>query len=159
VVLHSSMERFSFGLETQPSGRGVSYQTTITDSIGSALALFLPLIAVAWLLVPPTLVYGSLITSAPFFGETPSAADQAEATALLRAAAATAVGLPLAGLLLSRSLRRRGAAWMFGIAMTVSMLAALLVFADDLESVQREPQPRVRTCQEHSGGDATCPGG
>jgi hypothetical protein len=92
--------------------------------------LLLPLLLAGWLLAPAILAYGGMITGATFFGEPPSAAERSESTALLRAAGATAFCLPLAGLLLSRWLRRRALTWVFAVALLVSAVpAAVLLLA------------------------------
>jgi hypothetical protein len=81
----------------------------------------------AGLLIPPILLYDSLIAGAEFLGQAPSAARQADAAALLWAAAVTAVGLP-PGRTGARPLAAPGVAcWLFGIALVIGPLPALLV--------------------------------
>ncbi|MFW3171825.1 hypothetical protein [Geodermatophilus sp. CPCC 206100] len=121
----------------------------------------LVLLWLAWLLVPPLLLFGAAITAAPFFGETPTAAERAEAQTLTLVALLLVIGVPLLGLVLTwRS--RRAAAWAFAVA----LLGALALGAAALPSGWwRSGDVPVQTdggrpaCQEHSGGDTRCPGG
>jgi hypothetical protein len=123
----------------------------------------LPLLGVAWVLVPPYLGFGAVIMSASFFGDEPDAAQRTQATLLLWGAVTTAVVLPLAGLLLARRLRRRGAVGFFATALTIGTLIALLTGGARLWTwAEQQPAPTSGVtggCQEHSGGDNRCPGG
>ena len=88
----------------------------------SAWAYVLPLLGLAWLLITPWLVFGAVITSAPFFGEQPSADEIQESRHLLMEAGLVGVGLPLVGYLLSRRLQLRWAAVLFAIALGIGCL-------------------------------------
>jgi MFS family permease len=77
--------------------------------------------------VPAYCAYGGLITSAPFFGEQPDAAELAESRRLLWLAAAVSVAAPLAGLLLSRWLRQRGFARLFTALLVIGLLGAAVL--------------------------------
>jgi hypothetical protein len=121
----------------------------------------LVLIWLAWVLVPPMLVFGGAITSAPFFGEQPSAADRSQTTTLFLVAGALALGLPLLGLLLTWRTRRVAAAC-FGAALIVAAVPVALLLGSELRDADLRgpaPDPGPPVCQEHSGGDNRCPGG
>ena len=91
----------------------------------SAWAYALPLLALAWLVITPGLIFGAVIASAPFYGEQPSAAEVQESRHLLMEAAVVAVGLPLVGYLLSRRLQLRWVAVLFGVALGIGCLVML----------------------------------
>jgi hypothetical protein len=118
------------------------------------------LIWLAWILVPPLLVFGGAMTSAPFFGEQPTDAELAQASRLLVAAAAVALALPLLGLLLTWR-TRRGAAACFGAALVLVAVPVALLEARELAHHTSGPAPDrgPPVCQEYSGGDNDCPGG
>lgn len=86
-------------------------------------ALLLPLLALGWVVAPLWLAFAAAITAAPFFGETPTAAEQASSTRLFLAAGACAVALPLVGALLAKSLRWRKTTIAFWVATTIGVLA------------------------------------
>ena len=104
----------------------VDAEPTAPQSRTSAWAYVLPLLGLAWLLVTPWLVFGAVITSAPFFGEPPSAAEIEESRRLMSQAALVGVGLPLVGLLLSRYLQLRWSVWIFAVALVVGCLVVLV---------------------------------
>jgi hypothetical protein len=121
----------------------------------------LVLIWLAWVLVPPLLVFGGAMTSAPFFGEQPTAADRAESSTLYLVAAALALGLPLLGLVLTWRTRTIAAAF-FGAALVVVAVPVALLLGSELRNADPSrpaPDPGPPVCQEHSGGDTRCPGG
>jgi hypothetical protein len=95
----------------------------------SPLDLLLPLLVLAWLVVPPWLFYGGMIMGAAFFGEQPSPDELAESAALFRWAGLAAAALPLAGLVLSRWLRRRSAARLFAVLLVIGSAGAVLCLA------------------------------
>ena len=117
------------------------------------------LIWLAWVLVPPLLVFGGAIGAAPFLGEQPTAAERSQATALFLVAATLALGLPLLGLVLTWRTRRVAAAC-FGAALVLAMLPVGLLLAEEVRGVDTyAPDPGPPVCQEHSGGGNRCPGG
>ena len=119
----------------------------------------LVLIWLAWVLVPPLLVFGGAIGAAPFFGEQPTAAERSQATTLYLVAAVLALGLPLLGLVLSWRTRRVAAAC-FGAALVVALVPVGLLLAEEVRGAGTyAPDPGPPVCQEHSGGDNRCPGG
>jgi hypothetical protein len=121
----------------------------------------LVLIWVAWVLVPPLLVFRAAITSAAFFGEEPTAAERSQSATLYLVAAALAVGLPFVGLLLTWRSRKVAAAC-FGVALLVAAIPVALLLAEayrDADLSRPAPDPGPPVCQEHSGGDNRCPGG
>ena len=121
----------------------------------------LVLIWAAWVLVPPLLVFGGAIGSAPFLGEEPTAAERSQSATLYLVAAALAVGLPFVGLLLTWRSRKVAAAC-FGAALIVVALPIALLLGRELGSAGPDvpaPDRGPPVCQEHSGGDNRCPGG
>jgi hypothetical protein len=121
----------------------------------------LVLLWLAWLLVPPVLLFGAAITAAPFFGELPTAAEQSQAGALTLVALVLVVAVPLLGLVLTGRSRRIAAG-----AFAVALLGGLALGAAALPpGWWRSGDVPVQTdggragCQEHSGGDTRCPGG
>ena len=127
---------------------------------GSPPSAGLFLIWLTWVLVPPMLLFGGAMTSAPFFGERPNEADRAQSSTLFLVAAALALGLPLLGLLLTWRTRRVAAAC-FGAALVVVAIPVALLLGSELSSRTPGPAPDSGppVCQEHSGGDNRCPGG
>ena len=120
----------------------------------------LVLIWLAWILVPPLLVFGGAIGAAPFFGEQPTAAEQAEATRLYVIASVLALGLPSLGVLLTWRTRAVAAAC-FGAALVLVCIPVAMLMAQEFrgQSIGPAPDDGPPVCQEHSGGDNRCPGG
>ncbi|MGY1801906.1 hypothetical protein ACI78T_01340 [Blastococcus sp. SYSU D00922] len=120
----------------------------------------LVLIWLAWVLVPPLLVFGGAIAAAPFFGEEPTAAERSQATTLYLVASALALGLPFLGVLLTWR-ARKVAASCFAAAMIVVAVPVATLLATEFREAFDGPAPDSgpAVCQEHSGGDNRCPGG
>ncbi len=126
------------------------------------LEVGLVLLGLAWLVLPAWFVFGAAITSASFFGDSPSASDQAEAGRLLVRAGITAVVLPALGLAVASWLGRTGARAVFGVALAIGAVAAVVLIGAAPQVAGEVPAPAPTSsprCQEHSGGDTTCPGG
>ncbi|WP_116450948.1 hypothetical protein [Blastococcus litoris] len=120
----------------------------------------LVLIWLAWLLVPPLVVFGGAIGAAPLFGEQPTAAERSQASTLYLVASALALGLPLLGVLLTWRTRKVAAAC-FAAAMIVVAVPVAVLLAEEFRGGFNGPAPDSGppVCQEHSGGDTRCPGG
>jgi hypothetical protein len=67
-------------------------------------------------------------------------------------------GLPLIGVVVSATTRRRGWTWFFGICLALAAVVTALNWADDLRH-RPPPPPGPRHCVERSGGGNDCPGG
>ena len=93
----------------------------------AAAALLMALVAVSWLLLPPYLLLGAVIVSAPFLGEQPSAAEQAQAAQLAMAAFAVAAALPWAGWWLAAAQGWRGLARFWAAAAVLGAGAVAVV--------------------------------
>jgi hypothetical protein len=119
------------------------------------------LIWLAWVLVPPLLLFGGAMTSAPFFGEQPTAADRSQSAGLYLVAAVLALGLPFVGLLLTWRTRRVAAACFGAALLVVAIPVALLLGrgAGNVGPAGPAPDTGPPVCQEHSGGGTRCPGG
>ena len=143
----------------QAAGDGGAVQTSTRD--GGVTAV-LVLIWVAWVLVPLLLAGEALASGISFLGEQPTAAELAQADRLFVAAALTAAGLPLIGILVGAWHDRRASAAAFAVALGLGLLVAVPV----LHVVDHGPPASAipthspgGACQEHSGGDNRCPGG
>ncbi|WP_290052353.1 hypothetical protein [Amycolatopsis solani] len=116
-------------------------------------SVVLALCAVGLLLVVPFLVLLGFLASIPVFGETTGAAG-----GYLTWAAVLGVALPLVGVVVSVTTRRRGWTWFFGICLALAAAIAAISWADDLRHAP-PPPPGPRHCVERSGGGNDCPGG
>ena len=120
------------GIGTAVAGSGddkartMDEQKTIKQTVaGSVLAL----IAAGWLLGTPYLVFGAIITSAPFFGETASPEEMQQATMLLVGALLCGLALPVVGTVVAALAGFYRAVWLFVVALIVSLVGlALLTF-------------------------------
>lgn len=122
--------------------------------------LLMALAVLGWITVPPILAYGGLIAAAPFFGEIPTAADQADSTRLWVGAATALVAFPALGLWCAARQRRRAATVLFGLGVSLSLVVLVVVLALSVRDRPKTPAPRPPgACQELSGGDTRCPGG
>jgi hypothetical protein len=116
-------------------------------------SLVLTLCAVGLVLVVPLLVLQGLLQSMPVFGT-----NSHEGDGYLTWAAWLGAGLPLVGVVVSATTRRRGWTWFFGICLTLAAAIAALNWADDVRHAP-PPPPEPRHCVEHSGGGNEGPGG
>jgi len=118
------------------------------------------LAVLGWLGVPPVLTYGGFIVGAPFFGELPTAADQALSARLWTGAVAALVAFPALGLWCAARQRRRGAVVLFSLGVAAGLLVSAVVITLSVHGRPETPAPRAPwACQELSGGDNRCPGG
>ncbi|WP_370971348.1 hypothetical protein [Amycolatopsis sp. cg9] len=116
-------------------------------------SVVLALCVVGLLLVVPFLVLLGFLASIPVFGETSGAAG-----GYLTWAAVLGAGLPLVGVVVSATTRRRGWTWFFGICLTPAAAVAAFAWADHVRHAP-PPPPGPRHCVERSGGTTDCPGG
>lgn len=92
---------------------------------GGGIRVFIASLLVAGWLAAPLVLYGSLITAAPFFGELPTEAERAEASRLAVVGVALAFLAPLAAALIVRGRHPlRGVAL---IQLGLSLLATLAI--------------------------------
>lgn len=151
------------GQTTNPPGAGWSAFRK------GLLSVSLLVLALAWVSTP-FWWYAGVITSTPFFGETPSPAEMAEAQRYMGWALLCAFAAPTLGLLLAAFSGRRTGAVLFGIALVLSITAGAVtgVFTrEGLRDIQETYFPAQLTpteetshhCMELSGGDNECPGG
>jgi hypothetical protein len=146
-------------VQDAPVGDTAGWARLAADRPARTSSAALLLIWLAWVLVPPLLLFGGAMTSAPFFGEQPTPADRSQSAALYLVAAVLALGLPFVGLLLTWRTRRVAAAC-FGAALAVVAIpVALLLGRGDAGLDGPVPDQGPPVCQEHSGGDTRCPGG
>ncbi|WP_329050862.1 hypothetical protein OG738_02510 [Amycolatopsis sp. NBC_01488] len=116
-------------------------------------SVVLALCAVGLLLVVPFLVLLGILASIPVFGASTHPGD-----GYLTWAAWLGAGLPLVGVVIAATTRRRGWTWFFGICLVVAIAVAGLNWLDHVRHAP-PPPPGPRHCVEHSGGDNECPGG
>jgi hypothetical protein len=145
-----------------PEARGLLFRQprSVTPTRTARTGALLALLWVAWLLVPAGLVLAAIGEVLTFLGQQPTAAERVASDRYLLAAAVTVVCLPVAGIVLSAALDRRVSAVAFSVALGVGLLLSVPV----LRTFASGPAPSVVPshpggCQEHSGGDARCPGG
>jgi len=128
----------------------------------SGTAGWFVLLWLGWVLVPAVLVVQALGTLLTFFGELPTAAEEAEARRLLVIAAVVGVAIPVVGLIMSLRARRQRSAAAFAVAGTIAFFAFVVVVVGTAPEEPRSAIPSrdpAGACQEHSGGDTRCPGG
>ncbi|MCR6489379.1 DUF6234 family protein [Amycolatopsis sp. OK19-0408] len=115
-------------------------------------SVVLALCAVGLLLVVPFLFLQGFAASFSVFGTSSHAGD-----GYLTWAAWLGAGLPLVGVVVSATTRRRGWTWFFGICLVVAIAVAGLKWVDDVRHAP-PPPPGPRHCVERSGGGNECPG-
>ena len=136
---------------------------------GAPVSILLALAGLAWGFGTPVLWYGAMVTGASFFGEPPSPAEQQATMRLFLWTLACGYLLPSAGLVLALATRRRAAAGLMAVALTLSVAGGMATgvlsratareLRDQLSPAQTTTDHRPRACQEHSGPPTTCPGG
>lgn len=87
----TTVERMTRAAATAPFPLACSRRPVLGPAAASCV---LSVLAIAWVLLPPYLMFGAMISAAPFLGEQPSAAEQAQAAQLAMAAFALAAALP-----------------------------------------------------------------
>jgi hypothetical protein len=121
----------------------------------------LTLLTAVWLLLGPLLALGSVLDLVTFFGDQPTADDHARAQRHALLATLVATGCPAGAWYLAVRWPRPVAARVFGAGAVLGLVGGLLllfvVSPHEPDSPVRDDGPPV--CQEHSGGDSTCPGG
>ena len=130
------------------------------------VVVVLVVLAGAWLVVGTWLglrVLGDLYDRAAdlafYIGEAPAwHRDDGAAGHAVQATLAATV-LPGLGLLVALAWRRPVAAAVFGAGAVLGLVLGLWAHAVLTPDAPDVPAPEPRHCQEHSGGDATCPGG
>lgn len=97
----------------------------------AASSVLMMLLAVAWVLVPPYLVFAAAITGAPFLGEAPTAAEQAQSAQLLLGAFVVAAAAPWTNWALATACGWPGAArfWAAAGVLSGSTVAVLALLA------------------------------
>ena len=119
------------------------------------------LLTAAWLLVTPVLALQSLTDLWTFLGDQPTAADHERAQGHALLATLVATGCPTVAWLLGARWQRGAVQVLFVAGAVLGLVGGLLLYG--LVSPEGPPAPvrddGPRYCQEHSGGEATCPGG
>lgn len=122
--------------------------------------LLMALAVIGWITVPPILAYGGSIVAAPFLGEIPTQAEQADSTRFWAGAATALVAFPALALWCAVRQHRRAAIILFGLGLTASIVISTASTALWIRPHPDTPQPRPpAVCQELSGGGNDCPGG
>jgi hypothetical protein len=121
-----------------------------------AVSLVLALSAVVWLVVVPLLFVRGAFQAASWGG---ASGDLAGAGVSYTWATWLGAGMPLAGVVVSATTRRRGWSWFFGICLVVVAVVTMLKLASDARHAPPpSPSPWPRHCVERSGGGNECPG-
>ncbi len=137
---------------TEPTARnGGRLGDAVVDVVGFIVML------VIWAGVSFVLLLWAIGPRIKFFGE--SASPEEIATSDSRAPWAIAGAAVLAGLIavFFVRMRKRFAAWAFGLLTAVTVLVPLMGAAAANDPAPPDPGPRH--CVERSGGDNDCPGG
>jgi hypothetical protein len=122
-----------------------------------ALVAFLCVVA---LVATPLLALGEAIRSSCFMScGVPAGTPQDEGTGVSMAFILGTV-VSVIGIALSTYTGQRTARLLFGLVLVLTLFIGLTTSIDDIREQQPVPRPPAGTgCQEHSGGDTTCPGG
>lgn len=120
-----------------------------------AVSLVLALSAVVWVVVVPLLFVRGAFLAASWGG---ASGDVAGARVSYAWASWLGAGIPLAGVVVSATTRRRGWTWFFGICLVVVAGVTMLKVASDARHAP-PPSQGPRHCVERSGGGTDCPGG
>ena len=132
--------------------------TTARTALPTWVAVVQVLLMAAWLLGTPMLVFSAVITSAPFFGEQPSAAEEAATRQTLVWAAVLACGAPFVACVLAARYRRSLAAAVFGSLAGLALVGTIALAAAEAGPGRPSPVPdQPRGCVELSGGPSDCP--
>lgn len=121
-------------------------------------ALVVP--ALMWIIGTPVCLLYALSRSLTLFGQPASEENARAVTVALVLAGVCCLAAPVVGLVLAHRAGSSGGKWLYAIATGlgvlpfVGMVALLSTHGSDLQPT--EPAPWV--CQEHSGGDNSCPG-
>lgn len=127
--------------------------TTQTSAPTDRRAPVRALLALPWIGGPLYAMWRYLELMVHFFGESATAAEEAEAARWLAAGAAVSLVAAVMALLLGG--RRR---WRVAIALSLGFCALVAPAVADLRP-DTPPQPEPRGCVVYSGGDNPCPGG
>ena len=126
----------------------------------------LAVLFVGWLFGTPWLwLHGAFVAAPLFGGVTPTHDQKVEAATFMRWAVACGLLLPLTGLILSLATSQPIAAWLFGSAFTLTLVALFATGTVQNLNTNNTDGPTTsvvtptRTpCAEHSGGVPRCPG-
>lgn len=117
-----------------------------------AVSAFLALGAVVWLVVVPLMFFrGALQASDLGVG----ASDPAGASESFTWATWLGASIPLVGLVVSATTRRRGWIWFYGSCAVVVAVVATVRWAQTHHAPPPPPEPTH--CVERSGGESDCP--
>ncbi|MET8845465.1 DUF6234 family protein [Amycolatopsis sp. NPDC004625] len=119
-----------------------------------AVSVLLAVGAVVWLIVVPLMFVQGALT-AYGIGLAPGEPDAASPA--FTAASWLGAGIPVVGVVVAATTRRRGWTWFYGIGVAVVALVATLRWAQTHPAPPPPPEPRH--CVERSGGGNECPGG
>jgi hypothetical protein len=117
-----------------------------------AVSALLALGSVVWLVVVPLMFLGGAMTA---YGLGLAPGDPAAASATFSWATWLGVGIPLVGVVVSATTRRRAWIWFFGSCLAVVAVVAAVRWAQTRPDPPPPPQPTH--CVERSGGDSDCP--
>ncbi|MFB9686673.1 hypothetical protein [Amycolatopsis plumensis] len=109
--------------------------------------------AVVWLIVVPLMFFRGLLMA---YGIGLGSGDPAAASPTFTWARWLGAGIPVVGLVVSATTRRRGWIWFYGIGVVVVAVVAGVRWAQTHPGPPPPPEPTH--CVERSGGGNECPG-
>jgi hypothetical protein len=122
-----------------------------------SLVVFLAFIAA---FVTPLLAIGEAIASSCLMScGVPAGTPRHDQSHGLSAAFIVGTVVPVGGIALSVYTKQVGVRLLFGLVLGLTLFIGFLASFDEIQDRATPPRPQVTWCQEHSGGDTTCPGG
>ncbi|MGW3964904.1 hypothetical protein ACWED2_34155 [Amycolatopsis sp. NPDC005003] len=118
----------------------------------AAVTTVLRLGAFVWLIVVPLMFLDGAVIA---YGIGLGPGDPAAASSTFTGASWLGAGIPVVGLVVSATTRRRGWIWFYGIGVVVVAVVAGVRWAQTHPGPPPPPEPIG--CVEHSGGDSDCP--
>ncbi|MBE1497968.1 hypothetical protein H4696_005068 [Amycolatopsis lexingtonensis] len=117
-----------------------------------AAAVLLAVGAVVWLILVPLMF---LLGAATAYGIGLGPGDPAAASATFTWASWLGAGIPVLGVVISATTRRRGWTWFYGVCLAVVAVVAPVRWAQTHHAPPPPPEPTH--CVERSGGESDCP--
>ncbi|MFJ9785004.1 hypothetical protein ACIRSS_35910 [Amycolatopsis sp. NPDC101161] len=108
--------------------------------------------AVVWLLFVPLMFFQGALTASGLWAGT---GDPVAASAFFAWASWCGVGIPILGVVISATTRRRGWTWFYGVCLAVVAVVVAVRWAQTHHAPPPPPEPTH--CVERSGGESDCP--
>ncbi|WP_091390303.1 DUF6234 family protein [Amycolatopsis pretoriensis] len=117
-----------------------------------AASAFLALGAVVLLVVVPLMFFQGALTASGLWA---GSGDPVAASVIFTWASWLGVGIPVAGVVVSATTRRRGWIWFYGGCVVVVAVVVAVRWAQTHHAPPPPPEPNH--CVERSGGESDCP--